>query len=547
MRQCQKEKKMSFRPKSFYTVSRRNFLRLAGTTAGGALLAACGVPQAGQAPAPAAATLAPQAGPAAGEPRYGGTVRFGLTREAAGAFDPALVVASTVLFNHWVYEPLLDIDEDYANPIPRLATSWESSENGAVWTFNLRQGVMFHHGRPLSADDVIHTFTRVLDPDFGSTGRLVFESIQDMDAPDDLTVRFRLDSPNADFPILHTVWQGKIVPHDLSNQEIESEPRGTGPFRIDNYAHADRISFYRNEEYWEEGRPYLDSVEFVSIPEATTMANALRAGEVDIFFQLSTQMVQLLQDDPNIAIAPTEPLDIHEIFMNLEAEPFNDDRVRRAIKLIGDRVAMTEIAWPNSNARPDDDNPVIPTSPFRIDTNMWEQDLEEARRLLDEAGHGDGLELTLWTINDEPGILDFSLAFADWARQAGVTINIEAVPSDTYYANNWLEVPFGTVSWVPRTTVDEQLRLAFHSEAPWNETRYRNPQFDQMLDEARGETDTARRAELYAELQSMLVEEGGQIIPYHYPRMAALRAQVQNFRPHPLNGMDPRNVWLAEA
>jgi peptide/nickel transport system substrate-binding protein len=528
-----------------HEVSRRGFLQWVGTATGGLLLAACAAPPPAQAPPTTPSAPTPEATPVpAGQPMYGGKLRWAMTREPAGAFDPHLAVGSTGWYNHWVYESLVDVDADYANLIPRLAESWEPEEGGQVWVFHLRQGVKFHHGREFNADDVLFNFERMLDPDFGSSALVILKPIQDVEKVDDYTVRFALEAANADFPLLLTAWQARMVPSDLTDEQIEREPRGTGPFRIDQYAHADRIPFYRNEEYWMEGRPYLDQVEFVYIPEPTTLANALRAGEVEVYHEMPSQIIEELQDEPGIVITPSVPVDLHEIYMRLDMEPFNDDRVRRAFKLIGDRVAMTEIAWPNVAAQPDDDNPVVPTSSFRIDTNIWQQDLEEARRLISEAGYEDGLEVTLWAINDIPGILDFSLAFADWAKQAGVTVNLEGVKADPYYADQWMQVPFGTVGWSGRVSVDEQLRIAYQSEAAWNETRYQNPEFDRMLDEARAETDTEKRSQLYAELQRMLIEEGGQIIPYHYPKVSGVRSRVHGYKPHPLSGLDPRLAWL---
>jgi peptide/nickel transport system substrate-binding protein len=234
------------------------------------------------------------------------------------------------------------------------------------------------------------------------------------------------------------------------------------------------------------------------------------------------------------------------MFMQVDTPPFNDDLVRRAFKLIGDRVAMTQIAWPEFPARPEDDNPVIPPSPFRIDTSIWRQDLQQARRLIEEAGHGAGLEVTLWAISDLPGVVDFSLAFAGWAKEIGVTINVEPIKADIYYAEKWLQVPFGTVSWSPRTTVDEQLRVAYTTGAKWNETHFSDTELDRLLDEALAETDRSRRAALYADIQRRLITDGGQIIPYHYPIAAAHAANVRGFRVHPLNELEARDVWLAE-
>ncbi len=526
-------------------MGRRQFLRWVTLAGGGALLTSCA--PAVQSPVPGATPMATEPSAMSGtQPNRGGTVRWAMTREAAGAFDPALAVGSTGWYNHWVYESLVGIDASYSQLVRRLATSWEPDEEGKVWTFDLRKNVKFHHGREFVAADVIHTFERILDPDFGSSANVIFSQIEDLTVVDDHTVRFALSSANADFPSQLSNWNARIVPHDLSDEEIEREPRGTGPFTIDEYAHADRIAFYKFDDYWLEDKPYVDQVEFVTIPEATTLANALRAGEVDVYHLVTNQMIEVLREDPEIAIVPTPPMDKHQIYMQIDQPPFDDDRVRRAFKLIGDRVAMTEVAWPDMPATPDDDNPVVPANRFHIDTDIWNQDLDEARRLLSEAGYEDGLEVTLWTMNDEPGVLEFALLFADWAKGAGATINVEGVKTDRYYAEQWMQVPFGTVAWSPRSTADEQLRVAYHSEAVWNETHYRDPEFDRLLDDALAELDDDKRAEMYAELQQKIITEGGQIIPYHYARVSATRRAVQNYKPHPLNGLDPREVWLAD-
>ena len=560
-------------------LSRRTLLKVTGLATGGLFLAACEAavpdleetpvvaptptPDEELAPVPDEPTptpdeptpeptptpdeeLLPEATPDPDEPRRGGRLRWGIERMPDGFLDPALATGVTLIFANWIYEPLVAIDEDYAELIPRLATSWHSEEDARVWVFELREGVQFHHGREFVAEDVLHTFERILDPDFGSPGQPIFANVIDIEALDDYTVRFELENANADFPVSLTGFQPKIVPHDLSDEEINSEPRGTGPFRIDNYVNADRIVFYRNEDYWQEGRPYLDTLETITIPESTTLVNALQAGDIDAIRMLPVPLLPIVEGDPNLNIEYGPPTQKEYMFMRLDVEPFSDDRVRRAFKLIPDREAMTELVWGDQPAHVDDDNPVIPTSPVHVETDIWQQDLEEARRLLEEAGYGDGLEVDLYAINDQYGVVEFCLAYADWAGQAGVTVNIVGVPQDRYYAENWLEVSFGTVGWSARTTADEQLRIAYHSEAPWNETRYQSEEFDAMLDEALAETDEERRVELYEEIQRKLITEGGQIIHAHHPLGAGVRDNVHGYRLHPLDDVDPRNVWLDE-
>jgi peptide/nickel transport system substrate-binding protein len=545
-------------------ISRRGFVRLAGVATGGLLLAAC-APEPAELPeeptAPAAVDTPADPTPEAEErtpadvstlepeveeaPGYGGRLRWASRRSPEGFFDPNLATGIQSYYAGWVYEPLVSIDEEYANLIPRLAVSWQPEDEGRAWVFDLREGVRFHNGREFVADDVVHTFERILDPDFGSPARPVFENISQVEALDAHSVRFRLSVRNSDFPFNLTTFQAKITPHDLTDEEINRAPRGTGPFSIERYAHADRIIFQRNEDYWEKGRPYLDELEAITIPEATTLINTLQAGGIDVVSLLPAPSLPIVEADPNLDVSFGPAIDKNYIYMRLDVEPFTDDRVRRAFKLIPDREAMTELVWEGFPALSDDDNPVIPTSPWRAETDIWRQDLDEARRLLEDAGYGDGLELDLWVINDEYGVMEFSLAFADWAAQAGVQINIEGVPQDRFYAEKWLEVPLGTVGWSARTTVDEQLRLAYTSDAPWNETRYQSEEFDAMLDEALAETDVDRRKELYEEIQRKLITDGGQIIHTHHPRGAAVRKNVHGYKFHPLDYFDPRNVWLS--
>ncbi len=539
-------------------VSRRSLLKMAGLVSGGLFLAACDAaldpadePADAPAPIDEPDTPVPADDPAPepetpDQPRHGGRLRWGTELTPDGFLDPALGAGLPLTFANWIYEPLVNINEEFSELVPRLAVSWRPEDEGRTWIFDLRQGVRFHHGREFVADDVVHTFERILDPDFGSPGRPVFSNVANVEALDDHTVRFTLNTASADFATSLTGFQPKIVPYDLTDDEINSEPRGTGPYMIENYANADRITFQRNEEYWEEERPYLDEVEMISIPEATTLVNTLQAGDLDAIRLLPIPMLPIAEGDPSLQLSFGPAIYKDYMFMRLDVEPFNDDRVRRAFKLMADREAMTELVWGDAiPARIDDDNPVIPTNPVHVETEIWQQDLDEARRLLEEAGYEDGLEIDLWCMNDKYGVIEFCLAFADWAEQAGVTVNVQGMPSDRYYAEKWLEASFGTVGWSPRTTADEQLRIAYSSEAAWNETRYESQEFDAMLDEALAETDEARRAELYEQIQRKLIKEGGQIIHCHYPYVAAMRENVHGYKLHPMDDLDPRGVWLS--
>jgi peptide/nickel transport system substrate-binding protein len=193
------------------------------------------------------------------------------------------------------------------------------------------------------------------------------------------------------------------------------------------------------------------------------------------------------------------------------------------------------------------DHPIPPISPVYADLPIREQNHEKAKELLAEAGYPDGLDVTLITSPVRPGLVEYAVAFQEMAKPAGVNVQIERVPADQYWSEYWMKVPLCMSNWTLRATADETLTTAYHSEAKWNESDFKSPELDRLIEEARGEQDQDKRVELYGEAQKLLSDEGGVIISYFKPVVQAVRKEVQNFQPHPTAWVRLNDVWLSES
>ena len=236
-----------------------------------------------------------------GGPKYGGSLTVTLVANSS-TLDPALATpTSTLAITDAVYDNLLYIQPDLSVK-PELATSWEANDDFSSYTFHLRKGVKFHHGKEFKAEDVVFTVNRWLDPVLDSSIRPTFEVIEDIVVLDDYTIRFDLDAPNAFFPTYFSVFQARILPADVDVKRLAFEEFGSGPFILAEHEPAIRTVVVRNPDYWEEGKPYLDELIIQGIPEAAARDVALRNGDVDVIYELNLQSVSALENHPDTKV-----------------------------------------------------------------------------------------------------------------------------------------------------------------------------------------------------------------------------------------------------
>lgn len=457
-------------------------------------------------------------------------------------FDPALYsVVEEYQLGFALFDGLVQVDETLMAQ-PMLAETWEASRDLLQWTFKIREDVLFHHGTPLTAVDVVHTFTRILDPRVGSSFRGTLSFIDRVEAIDAYTVRFNLKSPSAELPILLGAPQARITAHDYESETLDKQPSGSGPFLFAKDLPGDRVQLTRNPNYWQSGQPELESLEFVFMPYSQQIS-ALQRDLVDVMSQVGMADVATLMADSAITVRNIAGGAYQSLVLRATTKPFQDVRVREALKYCVDRSALVREQLQN-RGQVGNDHPVAPISAFYADLPERAYDPEQARSLLSAAGYRQGLKLDLITSTVRPGMVELALAFKQMAAPAGVDIDVIRTPPQVYWSDYAGRVPFHTGNWGFRPSIDETFMVAYHSLSKGNESNWRSSDLDGLIDRARGEGDQVERQNLYYQAQQLIMEQGAVIIPYFLPTTIATQANVQGLAPHPSGWLDFRQTEL---
>ena len=504
---------------------------------GAALTAGCSGDEAEE------AESAPDA-PAEAQPKRGGTLRVAVVRDHS-TFDPPIVLAvPDIVVTRLAYDNLILRDPDDLSLIPMLAESWEANDDLTQYTFYLRPDVKFRHGKEFKAEDVVHTFNRLLDPDVGSPIAATLDFVRSVVALDAHTVRFDLDGPNAYLPDLVALYHARIIPSDIDPERLATEEFGTGPFILKEYT-AERTVMVRNPDYWWEGYPYLDEVILFYIPDPETRAEALKSGAVDVIHDLIASNVPTLEAHPETRVSEAVSAAYLGLAMDMRVAPFDNILVRQALQAATDREAILQAAQLGQGEIAYD-HPISPSDP-----HFWEgskeavphYDVELAKALLEEAGYPDGLDLTLYTSTSAGAMVEMAVAFKESAALAGIRVTIRREPEENYWTDVWMVEPFTTVSWGGRST-DEALSVVYKSDAQWNESRYHNPRVDELIIKARSQTDLADRRESYREIQRILIDEVPRIVPVFGPEFQGLRLNVRDCEANQKSKLLLYRCWL---
>lgn len=430
-----------------------------------------------------------------------------------------------------VYDRLLGVDSSFEVK-PELAESWESSEDGKVWTFHLRAGVKFHDGSDFDAADVVYTFQRILDPELASGGAplLSFIKPDGIVAIDALTVEFRTEEPVVELPLLITNKFTNIVPEGAMHDDLRFNGVGTGPFMQEEFEPNAPVRILRRNDNWWGGNVKPECVRITVIQEAIASIAAIKSGEVDVLLNVDPATIPAVQDDDNVGLVTTAASNSMTLSMWVDTPPFDDARVREALKLVVDRGAMVNTVLLGFG-EVGNDNPVPLGSPFAYTTTAPKRDIGRAKQLLAEAGYADGLEIDLFTGEGLPGMVNMAQVYAQMAADAGITVNVNVTPAESYWDDVWLKYSFVNSGWSMRPPATG-LTIAYTQDAKWNETHWYRDDYDETLKRASATIDADARAGLYKHAQKLLAEEGGVIIPMFIHQVAAMRKGCSGFVPH---------------
>jgi peptide/nickel transport system substrate-binding protein len=504
-------------------VTRREVLR--GAMAGGVLLAAGGALGAcgggddggGQQGTPAQSE---------GKPRTGGNLRVGATGGGAkDTIDAHLPTVDTDIMRCWnLYESLAVRSPDFSELEMLLAESIEPEKSPKQWTIRLKDGITFHNGKPVTADDVIFSLRRILDPKDPKVGAASIGYVEEkkLKKLDDRTVRVTLEFPNAGFPDDIGQYFNAIVPTDYDVKN----PVGTGPFKYKSFTPGQQSEFTRFEDYWEEGKPYVDSLVIIDFPDDTARTNALLGGQVEVIDNLPAAQIQSVESNPNFRVLSSETGAWQPFTMRVDQAPFDDVRVRQAFRLMVDREQMVQQVLSGQGSVANDlyarYDPV-----YAKDLPQREQDLEQAKSLLKQAGR-EGLSIELVTAPVFQGIVQAAQVFAEQAKGAGVDVKIRKVDTGTFYGDNYLKWTFAQDFWASRVYLS-QVAQGDLPDSPFNETHWNDPKFLDLIQQARAEVDEGKRADILHEAQTMQYEEGGYIVQYFSNIIDAYSAKVGGF------------------
>ncbi len=397
--------------------------------------------------------------------------------------------------------------------VGELAESWEASEDAKTWTFNLRQGVTFHNGKAFGADDVIESLQLHVAEGSKSGAQPIVAGIEEMNKLTDSQVQFVLKAGNADFPYLMSDYHLIIYPAGQVDEAI-ANGIGTGLYEVVSFDPGVRFVGRRVDDHYKgDSAGFFDEVEYIAINDTTARMNALMTGQVDAINRIDFNTEALLNANPNVRIQEVTGNEQYTFPMHSQTAPFDDINFRKALKYGINRQEMVDKIL-QGHGSVGNDTPIGPANQYyAADMEPLAYDPDQAKYYMQQAGL-DSININL-SASDAAfeGAVDAAQLFQASAGVAGININVVQEPADGYWSNVWLKKPFCACYWSGRATEDWMFSTAYEAGVPWNDSQWDHPRFQELLYAARAELDSATRADQYGEMQMILRDEGGVLIP----------------------------------
>jgi peptide/nickel transport system substrate-binding protein len=423
-----------------------------------------------------------------------------------------------------VFDTLVEPDEELTMQ-PALAESWETSEDGLTWTFTLREGVKWHNGRDLVADDVVFSYDRIIDEELANSYR--FATVADVTAPDPRTVVITVTQPTPNLLANIGAFKGMAIVAKENVADITREPIGTGPFRFESYAPGDSLEIVRNDDYWGD-EVALDGVRYTFVSEPTVALTNLQGGQAQWTDNLPPQQVEELKGGDELTVETVASNDYWYFAANQARKPFDDPRVRQALAYGIDREQITEaatfgLATVNQTAIPEG-------STFALDHAPYERDVDKAKSLLQEAGVTGRLPLDLMVTNEYPETVSAAQVMQDQLADIGVDVEVRTLDFAAWLdAQGKGEFDVFMLGWLGNIDPDDFYYAQHHTGATFNFQKYSNPEVDRALDAARTETDENARKELYAQAVEQIVDDASYVYLYNPQVVQAWTPEVRGY------------------
>jgi peptide/nickel transport system substrate-binding protein len=467
--------------------------------------------------------------------KKGGVLKTGILAPASD-LDPIAVNNEGALAILGQSGEYLVFSDSKLTAVPRLAESWKPNRDGSQWEFKIRQGVKYHDGKPMTAEDVAATFNLHADPDAGSNALSAFTGVLSKGGAQAInasTVMFELDAPNGNFPYSTSSdnYNMIILPKGFDTETWVKTFQGTGPWVLEKYTPNVGVNYTANPDYWDKSRQPLGSrneIKFYEKEEAGILG--VQGGEVDVLAHFSPVGGKPLLTDPNIAVIELRSSVHRQLHMRTDKEPFNDKRVRQAVALLINRDNIVKGLLEEKSDYGNDS----PFAPVYRSTDksvpQRKQDVEKAKQLLSDAGKGNfSIELRTWNGFEIPQFAD--LIQSD-LKEAGITVTPNITDGGTYYGDAvygnspWLDSTFGITEYGHRGVPNVFLGAPLKSDGTWNSAHFKNKEYDKLVTDYVAALDLQSQRAAAKQIQELLLDEVPIVFAYFYYYLTATKPTV---------------------
>jgi len=468
----------------------------------------------------------------AATPRKGGTVRYASNLHGPDDQMDPIVFTSGIDYTRGraTYNGLVQMRDNMALA-PELAEEWSANKDATEYTFKIRKGVEFHDGSPLTADDVVWSMNRHLGANSPSTAKSLFGSVQYWKRVDSHTVKAVMSSADSDLPAKLTEKQAKIA---KMGAEDFRKGNGTGPFLLESFEPGVRSTHVRNPNYWRDGANF-EALEITGITDPLARTNALIAGDVELIAQVETKSISRVEAAEGVRVISTPTSAYSGICILKNTAPGENDDFVRAMQYIQDRERIVRSIL-KGHGSVGNDHPVGPAfgPDHCADLEQRMFDPDKAKFHLGKSGV---TSAELYVAPVRPGIEEIGLLMQANLRKIGFDLAIRKVPSDGYWGAVWMKEPMNVVSWNMRPTANAQMAIQFAPDANWNDTFWRNERMGELLKLQLAETDPAKRQAMLCEMQTLIHNGSGMVIPCHVNEVDGASNRIQGIPTVPFGAL----------